>query len=24
LRVQKWSEISDEAFMTARRTVFSL
>jgi TRAP-type mannitol/chloroaromatic compound transport system substrate-binding protein len=23
LRTQKWSEISDEAFMTARRTVFS-
>ena len=23
-RVQKWSEISDEAFMTARRTLFSL
>ncbi len=24
LRVQKWSEISDEAYMTARRTLFSL
>lgn len=24
LRMQKWSEISDEAFLTARRTVFSL
>ncbi len=24
LRVAKWSEISDEAYMTARRTLFSL